>query len=104
MPGQDALDQQHAADTTGAAGSLAELRQMNDVPIELAAEIGRTRMTVGQALEIRVGSIITVDHLASQPVHLLVNGVPIARGEVVVIDEQFGLRVTDVLGALQERP
>ena len=61
--------------------------------------MGRTRMTVGETLELRQGSIITLNRMAGEPVDLLVNGTPIARGEVVVIDEQFGLRVTEVLGS-----
>ena len=54
-------------------------------------------MTVGETLELREGSVITLDRMAGEPVDLLVNGTPIARGEVVVIDEQFGLRLTEVL-------
>ena len=54
-------------------------------------------MTVGETLELRQGSIITLNRMPGEPVDLLVNGTPIARGEVVVIDEQFGLRLTDVL-------
>jgi flagellar motor switch protein FliN/FliY len=62
--------------------------------------MGRSRMTVGETLELRQGSIITLDRMAGEPVDLLVNGTAIARGEVVVIDEQFGLRVTEMLGDL----
>jgi flagellar motor switch protein FliN/FliY len=54
-------------------------------------------MTVGETLELRVGSIVTLDRLAGEPVDLLVNGTPIARGEVIVVDEQFGLRVTRIV-------
>ena len=68
------------------------------MPVELAVEIGRTRMTVGATLELRPGSIVVLDRVAGEPVDLLVNGTPIARGEVVVIDEEFALRVTEVLG------
>src|SRR5436305_6977642 len=75
-----------------------DLRRLSDVPVDLAVEIGRTRMTVGETLELHHGSIITLNRMAGEPVDLLVNGTPIARGEVVVIDEQFGLRVTEVLG------
>jgi len=82
-----------------AAGALgADLGRLSDVPVELAVEIGRTRMTVGATLELRPGSIVVLDRVAGEPVDLLVNGTPIARGEVVVIDEEFGLRVTEVLG------
>jgi flagellar motor switch protein FliN/FliY len=75
----------------------SDLRRLGDVPMELSVEIGRTRMTVGETLQLRAGSIVTLDRLAGEPVDLLVNGTPIARGEVVVVDEQFGLRVTEIV-------
>lgn len=81
-----------------APGAPADLGRLSDVPVELAVEIGRTRMTVGATLELRPGSIVVLDRVAGEPVDLLVNGTPIARGEVVVIDEEFALRVTEVLG------
>jgi flagellar motor switch protein FliN/FliY len=81
-----------------ALASGADLGRLSDVPVELAVEIGRTRMTVGATLELRPGSIVVLDRVAGEPVDLLVNGTPIARGEVVVIDEEFALRVTEVLG------
>jgi flagellar motor switch protein FliN/FliY len=77
----------------------ADLRRLHDVPVELAVEIGRTRMTIGQTLELRPGSVVSLNRLAGEPVDLLINGKPIARGEVVVIDEEFGLRVTDVVSS-----
>src|SRR5215212_701290 len=82
-----------------AGGEGADLRRLHDVPVELAVEIGRTRMTIGQTLELRPGSVVSLNRLAGEPVDLLINGKPIARGEVVVIDEEFGLRVTDVVSA-----
>ena len=78
-------------------GGPVDLRRLHDVPVELAVEIGRTRMTIGQTLELRPGSVVSLNRLAGEPVDLLINGKPIARGEVVVIDEEFGLRVTEVL-------
>ncbi len=80
------------------ARGAGDLRRLSAVPVDLTVEVGRTRMTVGDTLELRQGSIITLNRMAGEPVDLLVNGTPIARGEVVVIDEQFGLRVTEVLG------
>ena len=79
-------------------GPVGDLRRLSAVPVDLSVEMGRTRMTVGETLELRQGSIITLNRMAGEPVDLLVNGTAIARGEVVVIDEQFGLRVTEVLG------
>jgi flagellar motor switch protein FliN/FliY len=80
--------------------SVGDLRRLSAVPVDLSVEMGRTRMTVGETLELRQGSIITLNRMAGEPVDLLVNGTAIARGEVVVIDEQFGLRVTEVLGQI----
>jgi flagellar motor switch protein FliN/FliY len=77
-------------------GAPADLERLYDVTVELAVEVGRTRMTLGQALALGPGSVVTLDRLADKPVDLLVNGKPIARGEVVVIDEEFGLRITEV--------
>jgi flagellar motor switch protein FliN/FliY len=84
-----------------AGGDGADLRRLHDVPVELAVEIGRTRMTIRQTLELRPGSVVSLNRLAGEPVDLLINGKPIARGEVVVIDEEFGLRVTDVVSSGQ---
>ncbi|MGH2871694.1 MAG: flagellar motor switch protein FliN [Solirubrobacteraceae bacterium] len=79
--------------------SVGDLRRLSAVPVDLSVEIGRARMSVGETLELREGSVVTLDRMAGEPVDLLVNGTPIARGEVVVIDEQFGLRLTQVLAS-----
>jgi flagellar motor switch protein FliN len=78
--------------------AIGDLRRLSAVPVDLSVEMGRARMSVGETLELRPGSIITLNRMAGEPVDLLVNGTPIARGEVVVVDEQFGLRITEVLG------
>jgi flagellar motor switch protein FliN/FliY len=85
------------APAEGVAGDSPELERLYDVPVELAVEIGRTHMTIRETLALGPGSIVTLNRLAGEPVDLLVNGKPIARGEVVVIDEEFGLRVTEVV-------
>ena len=82
--------------TPVAPAGAAELERLNDVTVEVSVEIGRTRMTLGEALALGPGSVIGLHRLAGEPVDLLVNGRVIARGEVVVLDEEFGLRVTDV--------
>jgi flagellar motor switch protein FliN len=73
-----------------------ELERLTDVSVEVSVEIGRTTMTLGEALGLGPGSVVGLHRMAGEPVDLLVNGRVIARGEVVVIDEEFGLRVTDV--------
>jgi flagellar motor switch protein FliN/FliY len=79
------------------AGSEVDLSRLSDIPMELSVEIGRTHMTVGETLDLRVGSVVRLERQAGEAVELLVNGTAIARGEVVVIDEQYGLRVTEIL-------
>jgi flagellar motor switch protein FliN len=86
---------------TGPVAASADLQRLNDVGLELTVEVGRTRMTLGQALALGPGSVITLDRLADQPVDLLVNGMPVARGEVVVIDDVFGLRVTQIVASVE---
>jgi flagellar motor switch protein FliN/FliY len=82
----------------------ADLGRMQNVPVELAVEIGRTRMTIGEALALGLGSVVTVGRLAGDPVDLLVNGRVIARGEVVAIEEELGLRITEIAAPVVEAP
>jgi flagellar motor switch protein FliN/FliY len=80
--------------------STYDTKNMNlilDVPLQVTVELGRTRKLVKEVLEFGPGSIIELDKLAGEPVDILVNGKSIAQGEVVVIDESFGVRVTDIL-------
>jgi flagellar motor switch protein FliN len=67
------------------------------VPLEVSVELGRTRVTIADLLELGQGSILRLDRHAGEPVDVLVNGRILARGEVVVIDEDFGVRVTHVV-------
>ena len=82
---------------TPEAASQVDLSRLSDIPMELSVEIGRTHMTVGETLDLRVGSVVTLERLAGEAADLLVNGSAIARGEVVVIDERYGLRITEIL-------
>ncbi len=75
----------------------ANIQLLMDVPMHLTVELGRTRMLVKEILGLGEGSIIELDKLAGEPVDLLVNNKLIAKGEVVVIDENFGVRVTDII-------
>ena len=74
-----------------------KLALLFDVPLTVTVELGRTRMTLKQILELSVGSLIELDKLTGEPVDILVNGKLIARGEVVVIDENFGVRITEIV-------
>jgi flagellar motor switch protein FliN len=70
---------------------------LHDVDMEVTAELGRTRMSVRELLSLAPGAVIELDRLAGGPADLLVNGRLIARGEVVVIDENFGIRITEIV-------
>jgi flagellar motor switch protein FliN/FliY len=84
--------------SSGTAGLPPNLELLLDVQMALTVELGRTKKYVKEILSLGEGSIIELDKLAGEPVDLLVNGKLIARGEVVVIDENFGVRVTDIVG------
>lgn len=80
--------------------SQSESRNLNmllDIPLQVTVELGRTKRSVKDILELTSGSIIELDKLAGEPVDILVNSRLIAKGEVVVIDENFGVRITDIL-------
>ena len=80
--------------------SQSEARNLNmllDIPLQLSVELGRTKRSVKEILDLSGGSIIELDKLAGEPVDILVNNRLIAKGEVVVIDENFGVRITDIL-------
>ena len=96
MPAALAYDEL-VAGACPAAATKADLSLVFDLPVELAVEIGRTTMTIRETLAIGPGSLIQLNRLAGEPVDLLVNGHRIARGEVVAIDEEFGLRVTEIV-------
>ncbi|MBU8638307.1 flagellar motor switch phosphatase FliY [Bacillus pumilus] len=76
---------------------LGNLDMLMDIPLSITVELGRTQRSVKEVLELSAGSIIELDKLAGEPVDILVNKRIVAKGEVVVIDENFGVRVTDIL-------
>ncbi|GAB6875771.1 hypothetical protein JCM13210_04970 [Thermaerobacter litoralis] len=87
-----------AGDREGAAAlARGTLDLLLDVPLQLTVELGQTQRTVRELLEMAPGTVLELDRLAGEPVDLLVNGRLIARGEVVVIDENFGIRITDIV-------
>ncbi|MDI2589250.1 flagellar motor switch phosphatase FliY [Psychrobacillus sp. NEAU-3TGS] len=99
---QPQVEVQQAQFTSFEAPSLTqnESRNLNlllDIPLQVTVELGRTKRTVKDILELTSGSIIELDKLAGEPVDILVNNRHIAKGEVVVIDENFGVRITDIL-------
>lgn len=81
------------ADESAAAG----LEMLSDVSIQICVELGRARMTVADVLGLKVGSVVELDKLAGEPGDVYINGTMIGRGEIVVVDERFGIRVFEVV-------
>jgi len=69
-----------------------------DVPLEVTVEIGRTRLAIRDLLRLGPGSVVELQKLAGETLDVLVNGKPIARGEAVMVNDKFGVRLTDVIG------
>lgn len=81
------------------AGETADvsLDMILDVPVTLAMEVGRTRISIRNLLQLNQGSVVELDRAAGEPLDVFVNGTLVAHGEVVVINEKFGIRLTDVI-------
>ncbi len=81
------------------AGDGGSLDQILDIPVTLAVEIGSTKIAIRNLLQLNQGSVVELDRLAGEPLDVLVNGTLVAHGEVVVVNEKFGIRLTDVISA-----
>jgi flagellar motor switch protein FliN len=92
---------QRSAGSERLGGERADMRVLYDVEMTLTAEIGRTRLPVRQVLDLVPGSVLELDRAAGAPADLMVNGRLIARGEVVVVDEDYGIRITEIVAAEQ---
>lgn len=68
-----------------------------DIPVSVSVEIGRTKMTIRNLLQLNQGGIVALDRLAGEPLDVLVNGTLVAHGEVVVVNDKFGVRLTDIV-------
>jgi flagellar motor switch protein FliN/FliY len=86
-------------DAPGAAqGSIMnELDMILDIPVQLTVELGRTKITIKNLLQLAHGSVVELDAMAGEPMDVLVNGTLIAQGEVVVVNDKFGIRLTDII-------
>ena len=93
---QPAQFQSFAADTTSVAGA-ENIGLIMDVPLKVTAELGRTTKSIAEILDFSPGTIIELDRIAGEPIDVLVNGKFVARGEVIVIEESFGIRVTEII-------
>jgi flagellar motor switch protein FliN len=85
------------ADAGAATGGEVNLELILDVAVTLSLEVGSTRLPVRELLQLSQGSILELDRLAGEPLDVLVNGIRVARGEVVVVNDNFGVRLTEVV-------
>jgi len=75
----------------------SDIEMIMDIPVQLTVELGRTRLTIRNILQLGQGSVVELDGLAGEPMDIFVNGYLIAQGEVVVVDDKYGIRVTDII-------
>ncbi|MFT4607515.1 MAG: flagellar motor switch protein FliN/FliY [Gammaproteobacteria bacterium] len=95
----DAFEQVKATPISAstALGGDVKLDVILDIPITIAMEIGRTQLSIRNLLQLNQGSVVELDRFAGEPMDVLVNGTLVAHGEVVVVNEKFGIRLTDVI-------
>jgi flagellar motor switch protein FliN/FliY len=81
----------------GQGGIMNELDMILDIPVQITVELGRTKITIKNLLQLAHGSVVELDAMAGEPMDVLVNGTLIAQGEVVVVNDKFGIRLTDII-------
>lgn len=84
-------------DAAATAGAPSNLDMIMDIPVQLTVELGRTKIAIRSLLQLAQGSVVELDGLAGEPMDVLVNGCLIAQGEVVVVNDKFGIRLTDII-------
>ena len=82
---------------TAASGAPRDMDFLLDIPLEVTVELGRTRMFIKDLLQLGQGSVLELEKIAGEPMEILINNKLVARGEVVVVNEKFGIRLTDII-------
>lgn len=88
-------------DSSGSTMGDKSLDMILDIPVTVAVEIGRTKISISNLLKLNQGSVVELDRLAGEPMDVTVNGTLVAHGEVVVVNEKFGIRLTDIISATE---
>ena len=91
------LGEQKPQPKSGGGGDEIKLDVILDVPVTVSLEIGRTKINIRNLLQLNQGSVVELDRFAGEPMDVLVNGTLIAHGEVVVVNDKFGIRLTDII-------
>ncbi len=94
-------DLTHEAKTPRHEGTKRDLDFILDIPLEVSAELGRTKLLINELLQLGQGSVVELNKLAGEPLEIYVNGKLVARGEAVVINEKFGIRLTDIISPIE---
>jgi len=89
------------SEAQGGGDENANLDVILEIPVTIAMEVGRTKISIRNLLQLNQGSIVELDRLAGEPLDVLVNGTLVAHGEVVVVNEKYGIRLTDVISAAE---
>ena len=95
--GAQIFEQFTAQDQNSKAVQRTDLDMILDIPVQLVVQLGRTKIAIKSLLQLAQGSVVELDGLAGEPMDVLVNGCLIAQGEVVVVNDKFGIRLTDVI-------
>ncbi|MCB0405746.1 MAG: flagellar motor switch protein FliN [Bdellovibrionales bacterium] len=94
---KEVMSETPAAAEKTTAGSNDKIAQIMDIPLKVSVELGRARMLVQDLLDLHKGSVLELNKLAGEPLEVLINDKIVARGEVVVVNEKFGIRLTDIV-------
>jgi flagellar motor switch protein FliN/FliY len=96
-PGGVLAGETHRSFSGGSEAQINDINRVLDIPVLLSVELGRTKVPIKHILQLGQGSVVELDALAGEPMDVLVNGYLIAQGEVVVVNDKFGIRLTDVV-------
>lgn len=88
---------QNFGDSGNKSGNVQDFDMILDIPVQMTVELGRTKISIRNLLQLAHGSVVELDGLAGEPMDVMVNGTLIAQGEVVVVNDKFGIRLTDII-------
>lgn len=99
--GAQAVELEELQDDKNSAIDKRKLDTILDIPVTISMEVGRSKISIRNLLQLNQGSVVELDRIAGEPLDVLVNGTLIAHGEVVVVNDKFGIRLTDVISQIE---